>query len=62
MKIYQAILNLNIATHKREEINAIVSQNYLTEGRTDADAITVLENALKVERRKQNYANATGNA
>lgn len=61
MKIYKAILNLNIATQKHEEINALVAQNYLTEGRTDSDAIAVLENALKAERRKQNYANATGN-
>lgn len=62
MKIYKAILNLNIATQKREEINALVAQNFLTEGRTDSDAIAVLENALKVERRKQNYPNAMGNA
>jgi len=62
LKIYKAILNLNIATQKREEINAIVSQNYLTEGRTDSDAIAVLESALKTERRKQNYPNAMGNA
>lgn len=62
MKIYKAILNLNIATQKREEINALVAQNFLTEGRTDSDAIAVLENALKVERRKQNYPNTLGNA
>jgi len=54
LKVYKAILNLNLATQKREEINAIVSQKYLTEGRTDSDAIEVLENALKIERRKQN--------
>jgi tetratricopeptide (TPR) repeat protein len=53
MKIYQAVLNLNIATQRYEEINAIVAQKYLTEGRTDSDAITVLENALKAERLKQ---------
>lgn len=62
MKIYKAILNLNIATQKHEEINALVAQNFLTEGRTDSDAIAVLENALKVERRKQNYPNTMGNA
>lgn len=55
MKIYQAVLNLNIATQKREEINAIVAQKYLTEGRTDSDAIAVFENALKSERLKQNH-------
>lgn len=62
MKIYQTVLNLNIATQKRDEINAIVAQNYLTEGRTDSDAITVLENALKNERRKQNYSREIGKA
>ncbi len=57
MKIYKAILNLNIATQKREEINALVAQNYLTEGRTDSDAIAVLESALKAERLKHNQGN-----
>jgi hypothetical protein len=55
LKIYKAILQLNIATPKRDEINTIVAQNYLTEGRTDSDAIEVLENALKAERLKQNH-------
>ncbi|MDZ7291529.1 MAG: tetratricopeptide repeat protein [candidate division KSB1 bacterium] len=54
LKIYKTIAQLNIATHKRDEINAIVAQNYLTEGRTDSDAIEVLENALKAERQKLN--------
>jgi hypothetical protein len=46
-------LQLNLATSRREEINAIVAQNYLTEGRTDSDALEVLENALKSERSRQ---------
>jgi tetratricopeptide (TPR) repeat protein len=54
LRIYKMILQLNIATHKRDEINTIVAQNYLTEGRTDSDAISVLENALKAERLKLN--------
>jgi tetratricopeptide (TPR) repeat protein len=57
MKIYKAVLNLNIATQRREEINALVAQKYLTEGRTDSDAIEVLENALKSERLKQAHEN-----
>ncbi len=57
LKIYKTILQLNIATHKRDEINTIVAQNYLTEGRTDSDAIAVLENALKAERLKLNQGN-----
>jgi tetratricopeptide (TPR) repeat protein len=57
LKIYKAILQLNIATRKRDEINTIVAQNYLTEGRTDSDAIAVLESALKAERLKLNQGN-----
>lgn len=57
LKIYKAILQLNIATHKHDEINNIVAQNYLTEGRTDSDAIAVLESALKAERLKLNQGN-----
>ena len=60
MKAYKTILNLNLATLHREEINAIVAQNYLTEGRIDTDAIGVLEDALKSELRKQNYLLASG--
>jgi tetratricopeptide (TPR) repeat protein len=60
MKAYKAILNLNLATPHREEINAVVAQNYLTEGRIDTDAIGVLEDALKSELRKQNYLLAPG--
>lgn len=54
MKIYKTILQLNITTPNHEELNAIVAQNFLTEGRTDTDAIEVLEGALKNERRRQN--------
>jgi tetratricopeptide (TPR) repeat protein len=57
MKIYKAVLNLNIATQRRDEINALVAQKYLTEGRTDSDAIEVLENALKSERLRQAHKN-----
>jgi len=53
MKTYKTVLNLNLATKNREQINAIVAQNFLTEGRTDTDAIEVLEGALKTEWRKQ---------
>jgi len=57
MKAYKAILYFNLATRRREEINKVVAQNYLTEGRTDADAIGVLEDALKTERRKLSQTN-----
>lgn len=32
--------------------NAVVAEHFLTEGRTDSDAIAVLESALEVERRR----------
>jgi len=52
LKVYKTILQLNLATKNREEITATVGQHYLSEGRTDSDAIDVLENLLKVEHRK----------
>jgi len=54
MKAYKTVLNLNLATQQRDEINAIVAQKYLAEGRMDTDAIEVLESALKSELHKQN--------
>jgi hypothetical protein len=53
MRAYKMILQLNLATRHREEINTIVAQRYLTEGRLDTDAIEVLENALQAELRHQ---------
>ncbi len=53
LKIFKVILQLNLATKHRDAINAVVAENFLTEGRTDSDAIEVLESALQAERRKQ---------
>jgi tetratricopeptide (TPR) repeat protein len=55
LKVYKTVLQLNLPTLKRDEINALVAQNYLNEGRMDADAIEVLEVALKSEMRKQSH-------
>jgi len=52
LKVYQTVLQLNLPTRRRDEINAALAQKYLAEGRTDTDAIEVLEMALKVESRK----------
>jgi len=52
MKVYKMVLQLNLATSNRDEINANVAQHYLSEGRTDSDAIEVLENLLMSEQRK----------
>jgi len=49
LRIYKTILQLNLPIQNREGINAIVAEHFLTEGRTDSDAIEVLENALKTE-------------
>jgi len=53
LKVYQTVLQLNLPTRRRDELNAALAQKYLAEGRTDSDAIEVLEMALKVESRKQ---------
>lgn len=56
MKVYKTVLQLNLATNDREEINSIVAMKYLTEGRTDVDAIEVLENELEAARRSLKHA------
>lgn len=53
VKVYKTVTQLNLPTRKRDEINAVLAQKYLAEGRTDPEVIEVLENALKVESRKQ---------
>lgn len=52
MRVYKTILQLNLVTRRREAINAIVAQKYLSNGRMDEDAIMVLEEALKAEQYK----------
>lgn len=54
LRVYQTVLRLNLPTRRRDEINTLLAQKYLAEGRTDSEVIEVLENALKVESRKQN--------
>jgi len=54
LKVYQTVLRLNLPTRRRDEINSVLAQKYIAEGRTDSDVIEVLENALKAENRKQN--------
>ncbi len=49
MKVFKMVMRLNLDTPKQEEINALLTQNYLKEGKTDEDAISVLEAALKAE-------------
>ncbi len=54
LKIYQIVLQLNLLNPSlRREINNIVAQYYLAEGRHDRDAIEVLEEALTYELHKQ---------
>ncbi len=53
LKVYKMVLQLNLATRKRDEMNAIVAQKYLAEGRTDSEVIDVLESALKSELHNQ---------
>jgi len=53
VKVYKMVLQLNLATSNRDEMSTIVAQSFLTEGRTDTDAIEVMESALKAEQRRQ---------
>ena len=53
LKIYRMILQLNLARHRHDEINALMAQNYLEDGRRDHEAIKVLENALESHYRLQ---------
>lgn len=49
MKVYRTVLQLNLAGKECEEINTLVAHQFLNEGRTDSDAIEVLEKQLAVE-------------
>lgn len=46
IKVYKAVLQLDLAKANRQEINAIVTQNYLKTDQIDDDAIPVLEEEL----------------
>ncbi|MDZ7267512.1 MAG: tetratricopeptide repeat protein [candidate division KSB1 bacterium] len=52
LRVFKAVLQLNLAVKNHDAISAIVAQNYLTQGRIDSDAIAVLEDALKAEQRR----------
>lgn len=52
IKVFKMILQLNLLTHRRDDINAIVAQRFLSEGRKDHDAINIMEDALLIEMRK----------
>jgi tetratricopeptide (TPR) repeat protein len=53
LRIYQIVLQLNLLNRAlRSEINDVVAQYYLAEGRHDRDAIPVLEEALAHELHK----------
>lgn len=53
LKVYKTTLQLNLSTRNRDELNSIVAQQFLSEGRTDSEAIEVLEGALREHQRKQ---------
>jgi tetratricopeptide (TPR) repeat protein len=56
LKVYKTTLQLNLSTRNRDEINSIVAQQFLSEGRTDSEAIEVLEGALREHQRKHRAA------
>ncbi len=58
LKVFRMVAQLNLATPNRDRIDAIVTQKFLSEGRTDSDAIEIFEKALKHEQQKQKFVNA----
>lgn len=60
LKAYKTVVQLNLPFRYRDQLNDIVAQKFLVEGRTDQEAIEVLESALKVEQRNQVQAAKKG--
>jgi hypothetical protein len=54
LQVFKKVLQFNLDTPNREEIDIIVVQSYLQDDSTDAEAVTILENALRAEYRKNN--------
>jgi tetratricopeptide (TPR) repeat protein len=52
IKVFKTVLKLNLQTDERNEMNSIV-RNYLKAGKTEDDAISVLERALRAEQENQ---------
>jgi tetratricopeptide (TPR) repeat protein len=52
LQVFKKVLQFNLDTPNREEIDIIVVQSYLKDGSADAEAVTILENALRAEYRK----------
>jgi hypothetical protein len=57
IEIYKIVQQLNLANGKREEIDAIVAKQYLTEGNKNVDPIDLLKNTLNSHHQKQNHGN-----
>ncbi|MDZ7267948.1 MAG: tetratricopeptide repeat protein [candidate division KSB1 bacterium] len=60
LEVYKTVLQLNLTTRNREEINAIVAQAYLSQGVSDTQAIKILEEALRAEVRGRNKRTEAG--
>ena len=52
MEVFKKVVQLNLRVENFEQINEIVTQNFIGKGNSDADAIALLENALKTEMTK----------
>lgn len=53
VRLYKIVLQLNLVTHQREAMNAIIAQSYVGQKQTDGDGIEFLEQALETELRKR---------
>lgn len=54
LQVFKKVVQFNLDTPNREEIDAIVVQSHLKDDCADAEAVTVLENVLRAEYRKNN--------
>lgn len=54
LQVFKKVLQFDLDTPNREEIEAIVVQSYLKNDSADTEAVTILENALRAEYRKNN--------
>lgn len=58
LRVFKMLIDLNLAKHIHPQINSVLSQKYLNDGRAEDDAITILENELKAEQENKKSNNS----
>jgi tetratricopeptide (TPR) repeat protein len=54
LKVFEMILRMDLNTKNKEEINSIMANHYITNGRIDATAIQIMERELDAKTKKLN--------